>query len=158
MFCNFSKQTKPTVMTRSSSLIVLYLCIHTSIIAQNCDGILDTIQVCNFEYDLDLLSSDGILAVTCPDVEAHIVMNKEDSTLNTTVNKCGEYIITHSYVFDRWGELLYQSSNPEEGWDGLRKNRALKPSVFIYQLNAKVLDCKGEVVDIKKYGDFTLVK
>ncbi len=38
-------------------------------------------------------------------------------------------------VFDRWGELVFQSDNPLKGWDGTFKGVKMTPAVFVYVIN-----------------------
>lgn len=59
-------------------------------------------------------------------------------------------------IFDRWGNLLFKSTNgqtnvPLQGWDGRSRGRQLNDGVFFYLaalrfLNDEVVDYKGEVV------------
>ena len=37
-------------------------------------------------------------------------------------------------IFNRWGELLYESGDPAEGWNGLHKGHAVKQDIYSYQL------------------------
>jgi len=56
-------------------------------------------------------------------------------------------------IFDRWGEKVFETSDPSIGWDGSFKGKALDAAVFVYYLKATV---KG--VDVDKHGNITLVK
>ncbi len=42
-------------------------------------------------------------------------------------------------IFDRWGGVLFQSRNPEEGWNGRRKNtgKAVPNGVYVYAIQFK---------------------
>lgn len=40
-------------------------------------------------------------------------------------------------IFNRWGELLYESGDPAEGWNGLYKGHVVKQDVYSYQLAYK---------------------
>jgi gliding motility-associated-like protein len=37
-------------------------------------------------------------------------------------------------IFDRWGLLLFQSTNPDEGWDGIYRNGACQQDVYVYKV------------------------
>ncbi len=57
-------------------------------------------------------------------------------------------------IFNRWGELVYQSNNQFEGWDGTYKGQLQLPQVFTYAtkitfLNDKKLDKKGTVTLVR---------
>lgn len=56
-------------------------------------------------------------------------------------------------IFDRWGEKVFETTDPKQGWDGTFNGRALNPAGFAYVLKATV---KGE--QISKKGNVTLVK
>ena len=60
-------------------------------------------------------------------------------------------------VFDRWGNRVYQSKSPEEGWNGIYKSALSAPAVFVYQLKFESSFC-GKKETITKFGDVTLVK
>lgn len=46
----------------------------------------------------------------------------------------GEYSFR---IFNRWGELLYESADPAEGWNGLYKGHVVKQDIYNYQLGYK---------------------
>ena len=41
-------------------------------------------------------------------------------------------------VFDRWGELVFQSTDPEITWDGTYRGEELNAAVFVYTLEIKL--------------------
>lgn len=50
------------------------------------------------------------------------------------------YIEEGSYVFqifNRWGELFYQTNDPKVGWDGTHKNIKAKEDVYVWKIRAK---------------------
>ena len=55
-------------------------------------------------------------------------------------------------VYDRWGEKIYESENPNEGWDGTYKGRPVQQDTYVYQVTAKNLG------DKKMTGAVTLVR
>lgn len=53
-------------------------------------------------------------------------------------------------VFDRWGNKVFETSNQQEGWNGIYHGRKLNPAVFVYGLeavctNGKTIRMKGNV-------------
>jgi gliding motility-associated-like protein len=56
-------------------------------------------------------------------------------------------------IFDRWGEKVFETSDPLTGWDGSFRGKALDTSVLVYYLSATV-----DGVEVKKHGNITLVK
>lgn len=57
-------------------------------------------------------------------------------------------------VFNRWGELIFETQDQNEGWDGSYEGEQNWPEVFVYQLYVKCID--GQ--EFKTKGDITLVK
>lgn len=45
-------------------------------------------------------------------------------------------------IYDRWGELLFESNDADFHWDGTYKNKQVQKGVYIYQFD--LLDVKGE--------------
>jgi len=57
-------------------------------------------------------------------------------------------------VFNRWGELLFESKSPEVGWDGYFQGRLCQQDVYVYKIVAKYEN--GDV--ITKLGDIHLMR
>ncbi len=57
-------------------------------------------------------------------------------------------------IFDRWGELVFETTDQNYGWDGTYKGKKLDPDVFDYYLE---VDCIGGSRNIVK-GNITLMK
>jgi gliding motility-associated-like protein len=57
-------------------------------------------------------------------------------------------------IFDRWGELLFESRDPEFGWDGTYNGKLCQQDVYIYKLAASYAD--GERV--VRVGDVNLIR
>lgn len=57
-------------------------------------------------------------------------------------------------VFDRWGELVFSTTDQSVGWDGKYKGKLVEPAVFVYWLEATCADgqryfTKGNVTVIR---------
>jgi gliding motility-associated-like protein len=57
-------------------------------------------------------------------------------------------------VFDRWGEMVFESTDVNLGWDGIYQGRKLDPDVYDYYLQ---VTCYGGLENIIK-GNVTLMK
>lgn len=74
---------------------------------------------------------------------------------NETVQVYGGCWKYYSFtIYDRWGEIVFQSTDPAEEWNGSYKGKELDPAVFVYILKGTSLT--GTEVDQK--GNITLVK
>ncbi len=54
-------------------------------------------------------------------------------------------IVEHLQVFDRWGNLLFESrgfpvSDPNHGWNGTEAGKGLRPGVYVYTLQLRFID------------------
>lgn len=47
-------------------------------------------------------------------------------------------------VFNRWGEKLFETTDPKASWDGYFKNRLCEDGVYIWSLNVKTNCSKGD--------------
>jgi len=65
-------------------------------------------------------------------------------------------VITEMYfaIFNRWGQIVFESDNIYEGWDGKFNGNELDPAVFDYYLKAT---CVGKETFEKK-GNITLIR
>ena len=54
----------------------------------------------------------------------------------------------HAYIFNRWGQKLYEWTNPAEGWDGTYNGKDVKDGVYFLLCKAKGAD--GRVYNIRK--------
>ena len=50
-----------------------------------------------------------------------------------------EYLLT---IFDRWGQVVFETRNPEEGWDGLIKGLPARMGVYVFQLSFRMKNNK----------------
>jgi len=64
--------------------------------------------------------------------------------------------IDHMYfaIFDRWGEKVFETTDPHAGWDGTFRGKLLEPQVFDYYLEAF---CFNQEV-FRKKGNITLLR
>ncbi|PCI98845.1 MAG: hypothetical protein COB15_05270 [Flavobacteriales bacterium] len=57
-------------------------------------------------------------------------------------------------IFNKWGELLFISSDINIGWDGYYRNELSKQDVYIYKINVTYIDGRSESFT----GDVTLLR
>ena len=58
-------------------------------------------------------------------------------------------------IFDRWGEMLLETDNPEFTWDGSFKGEMMPPGVYVYYLETGFID--GATSEHMK-GSLTLIR
>ena len=65
-----------------------------------------------------------------------------------------EYVETFSMqIFNRWGELVFESKHIDHGWDGYYKGRLAQQDVYIWKITASFVG--GE--QITETGNLTLI-
>lgn len=57
-------------------------------------------------------------------------------------------------IYDRWGELVFESASPDLGWDGFFKGKLMNPAVFVYYLSGTFPNGQS----INRGGNITLLK
>ncbi len=57
-------------------------------------------------------------------------------------------------IYNKWGELIFESTSQEQGWDGYYKNRLSPAGVYVYKLELRFSDGR----DLIKVGDVTLIR
>lgn len=65
------------------------------------------------------------------------------------------YSVFYFAVYNRWGELIFETKNPNEGWDGTHQGKPADPGVFGYYLKAK---CDEQSDELFKKGNVTLIR
>jgi gliding motility-associated-like protein len=66
--------------------------------------------------------------------------------------------ISELSIFDRWGNMVYTSTNmvvndKSIGWNGTF-NQAVLPGVYVWVAKVKYIDCEEKII----HGDVTVVK
>ena len=57
-------------------------------------------------------------------------------------------------IFDRWGELLFNTNDPNAGWNGTYKNELVQVGVYIFEVRFMYADgnrysTKGSVTVVR---------
>jgi gliding motility-associated-like protein len=58
-------------------------------------------------------------------------------------------------VYDRWGEIIFESADPLIRWDGTFKSKELDPAVFVFVVRIKTTEMTQEETF---KGNVTLMK
>lgn len=68
------------------------------------------------------------------------------------------------FIYDRWGEKVFESVDPKFCWDGVYKGKLLDPAVFVYYIKATyitegaTITSPKNTLEITKKGNITLVR
>jgi gliding motility-associated-like protein len=78
-----------------------------------------------------------------------------DDKLNDTFGPVGEGLVEYKMqVYNRWGNLIFESTDTKKQWDGTYMDVLCKQDVYIYKISAR-----GENTQrINKMGEVTLLQ
>ena len=54
------------------------------------------------------------------------------SPLSNNMEIIGSY---HLIIFNRWGEIIFESSDPKVGWNGIFKEKLVQDGVYVWQVS-----------------------
>ncbi len=75
------------------------------------------------------------------------------------VSEACEMVTYQLRVFDRYGRLVFESSDPRDRWDGNYNGRAMKEGTYLWQLNATYVDPDGtNQVRLSEQGSVVLIR
>lgn len=69
--------------------------------------------------------------------------------LNTVFKPLGEFKSVNNYsfqIFNRWGQMVFETNNPDQGWDGKYNGEFVQTGAYIYYLKFDNVDEKYEKV------------
>lgn len=67
------------------------------------------------------------------------------------------FLTYHLRVFDRWGNMVFETNTPDGEWDGDFRGKSMAPGVFIWLLDYET-EFLGQPLSRRLQGDVTLVK
>ncbi|MEO1253501.1 MAG: PKD domain-containing protein [Bacteroidota bacterium] len=57
-------------------------------------------------------------------------------------------------IYNKWGELIFETTSQDRGWDGYYKSKLSPAGVYVYKLELRFSDGR----DLTKVGDVTLIR
>jgi gliding motility-associated-like protein len=163
-----AKENTPYVFTNNSTGAVLYKWKFgdgDSLVTAKIDATVSHIYNASGVYNVCLYATNtaGCTDSTCQQVQAIIVplvdvpnaFTPNGDGVNDNVSVKGFGIQKMDWrIYNRWGQLIFQTGNTTQGWDG-KYNGVLQPQeVYVYVLNVTFTDGKT----YRKKGDITLLR
>ena len=68
--------------------------------------------------------------------------NHDDINDIYKAKECQNIVEFHATIFNRWGQKLYEWSDPEQGWDGTYNGKDVKQGTYFVLVKAKGADGK----------------
>ncbi len=104
--------------------------------------------------------SDTILITTCPVISylyLPTAFTPNGDGLNDVFRLTGSEIIDfHMFIYNRWGQILFETHDPGKGWDGTFKGSYCDPGVYTYVITYR--NSKLQANTIKTAGFVTLIR
>ncbi len=104
---------------------------------------------------------DEILVEECEicEVFAPNVFSPNDDGFNDRFQLLSDCVLEdfQMRIFDRWGAVVYESTDPAEGWDGRRKGSKLSSGVYVWWATYTVTE-NDKPREISETGDISLIK
>lgn len=105
----------------------------TTFVVTVSDGICtknDSVTVTVFEFNCGL-----------PDIYVPNAFTPNGDGSNDVLFVRGRYITSLDFkIFDRWGELVFSTTDQGKGWDATYKDKPVDPAVFVYWLKVRCAD------------------
>ena len=107
-----------------------------------------------FKPDIDKEALDSVVFRITVSMSTLVFPNAFSPNNGDDLNdvfKAKEYrsiIEFHAYIFNRWGQKLYDWTDPDGGWDGTYNGKDVKEGVYFLLCKAKGAD--GREYNIKK--------
>jgi gliding motility-associated-like protein len=118
----------------------------------------DTWYYCTITNEYGCSSIDSafvIVDIVCGEIFIPTAFSPNGDLNNDVLKVRGNCLVSMRFtIYNRWGEKVFESEDPNFGWDGTFGGKAMDTGVFFYQLTAKTADGKTH----EKKGDVTLVK
>ena len=103
-----------------------------------------------YETSKFLLEKGATVIMCCRDLQKG-ERAKEDLL---KFNYSGNIELIEFKIFNRWGNLVFETNNKEEAWDGKRRGEDQNSGTYIYYIKGR--KSSGEITEIK--GNFTLLR
>lgn len=110
------------------------------------------------EYEYDIRALTGLVKVPnvfTPNGDTYNDVFKAYTDLD--VNEDEEIEIINMRIWNRWGEVVYESQGPDAVWDGTHNGSPAPSDVYVYTIEMEVKVCGEKGIQIRR-GDVTLAR
>ena len=99
--------------------------------------------------DNDSVASDSTVVLTSTLIMPNAFSPNHDKINDVYMVKSYQNIVEfHAYIFNRWGQKLYEWTDLEGGWDGTYRGNDVKQGTYFVLVKAKGAD--GQTYNIRK--------
>lgn len=101
---------------------------------------------------------DGQSWMYVPNVFSPNGDSNNDTFRAFTSDEVSEVLEYRLQVFDRWGGRVFESKDLSKGWDGIMNGSVGNSGVFAWSIQATVLNCLQEEVNLTRRGELVLMR
>ncbi|MBS1635137.1 MAG: gliding motility-associated C-terminal domain-containing protein [Bacteroidetes bacterium] len=104
----------------------------------------------------DTLQAQTINVITNPELYIPNTFTPNNDGFNDVFRVRGPaFGVFYFAVYNRWGQMMFETQDPSQGWDGMFNGKPCDPGVFGYYIKAR---CSENSDEIFKKGNVTLVR
>lgn len=125
-----------------------------TLIANTSKGCMDTVI---YENAVEVIEGNEIRIPNAftPSLDGPSGGSRYSSGRNDVFYPVTEGVVAYKLqIYNRWGELLFDTEDKSIGWDGYYKGKVCAPDVYIYKINFKFIDGR----EVSKFGDIMLIR
>ena len=102
-----------------------------------------------------LLLPKGVEIIGEGDISFPNAFTPNDDGINDIFRPVAKGVIEYELlVYNRWGELIFQTNSLDDGWDGKLKDESAKSDVYVWKATGKFTNGRG----FELAGDVTLIR
>ncbi len=104
----------------------------------------------------DTLQAQTINVITNPELYIPNTFTPNGDGFNDVFKVRGPaFGVYYFAVYNRWGQMVFETQDPTQGWDGVYNGRQADPGVFGYYIKAR---CNENSPEIFRKGNVTLIR
>ncbi len=110
-----------------------------------------------FFAEYNITTSDTVEIINCEPIYIPNAFTPNGNGINDVfkIETNKEIIDFKLIIYNRWGELIFESTDINKGWDGTFKNKTVPLGVYVYMLTGIIKDTEEQ---IKRNGTVTVVR
>jgi gliding motility-associated-like protein len=119
--------------------------------------LLDTFYVVLVIDENGCTATDTVFIEVDPNIHIYIpnIFSPNGDGINDELFVRGNGIVSIQFlIFDRWGALVFETTDQEIGWDGKHRGKKVNSGAFAYVLHANMIDGESRIVK----GNVTIVR
>jgi len=105
------------------------------------------------------IASLEVAEVCVPLIFIPSAFTPDGDNLNDVLYPIVNNLVAYNFrILNRWGQTVFYSIDPNEGWDGKYNGADEVPGTYVYRVNFEGLDFEGSKLKGKRFGTITLIR